>query len=105
MSIFEAVFGTHSEKEIKRITPLVDKIVALDESMQALSDDDLKSKTDEFKKRFEQGESLDDLLIDAFAVVREADKPSTWNETLSGADYGWYSFASGKNSRNENRRR
>ncbi len=72
MSIFETVFGTHSEKEIKRITPLVDKIVSLDESMQALSNDELKAKTDEFKKRLADGETLDDLLIDAFAVVREA---------------------------------
>lgn len=72
MSIFETIFGTHSEKEIKRITPLVDKIVALDESMQALSDDELKAKTDEFKKRLTDGETLDDLLVDAFAVVREA---------------------------------
>ena len=73
MSIFESIFGTHSEKEIKRITPLVDKVVALDESMQALSDDELKAKTDEFKKRFADGETLDDLLVDAFAVVREAE--------------------------------
>lgn len=72
MSIFEKVFGTHSEKEIKRITPLVDKIEALDASMQALSDDELKAKTGEFKKRLADGESLDDILVDAFAVVREA---------------------------------
>ncbi|MCR5702711.1 MAG: preprotein translocase subunit SecA [Lachnospiraceae bacterium] len=72
MSIFEKVFGTHSEKEIKRITPLVDQIEALDETMQALSDADLKAKTDEFKKRLEEGETLDDLLVEAFAVVREA---------------------------------
>ena len=72
MSIFEKVFGTHSEKEIKRITPLVDKIEALDESMQALSNDELKAKTAEFKKRLEEGETLDDLLVEAFAVVREA---------------------------------
>lgn len=72
MSIFEKVFGTHSEKEVKRIEPLVDKIVALDETMQALSDDELKAKTDEFKKRLADGETLDDLLTEAFAVVREA---------------------------------
>ena len=72
MSIFEKVFGTHSEKEIKRITPLVDKIEALDESMQALSNDELKAKTVEFKKRLAEGETLDDLLVEAFAVVREA---------------------------------
>lgn len=72
MSIFEKVFGTHSEKEIKRITPLVNKIEALDESMQALSNDELKAKTVEFKKRLEEGETLDDLLVEAYAVVREA---------------------------------
>lgn len=72
MSIFETIFGTHSEKEIKRIAPLVDKIVALDESMQTLSDDELKAKTDEFKGRLAEGETLDDILVDAFAVVREA---------------------------------
>ena len=72
MSIFEKVFGTHSEKEIKRIMPLVEKIEALDESMQALSDAELKAKTDEFKKRLSEGETLDDLLVEAYAVVREA---------------------------------
>ncbi len=72
MGVFEKIFGTHSEKELKRITPLVDKIEALDESMQALSDAELKAKTDEFKKRLADGETLDDLLVEAFAVVREA---------------------------------
>lgn len=72
MGIFEKVFGTHSEKEIKRIQPLVDKVLALDESMQALSDEELRGKTEEFKKRLSEGETLDDLLVEAFAVVREA---------------------------------
>ena len=72
MGIFEKVFGTHSEKEIKRIQPLVDKVLALDESMQALSDEEVRAKTDEFKKRLSDGETLDDLLVEAFAVVREA---------------------------------
>ena len=72
MSIFEKVFGTHSEKEIKRIIPLVEKIEALDDSMQALNDEELKAKTGEFKKRLADGETLDDLLVEAFAVVREA---------------------------------
>ncbi|MDE6432608.1 MAG: preprotein translocase subunit SecA [Lachnospiraceae bacterium] len=72
MSIFEKVFGTHSEKEIKRIMPLVEKIEAMDESMQALSDKDLQAKTEEFKKRLSEGETLDDLLVEAYAVVREA---------------------------------
>lgn len=72
MGLFEKVFGTHSEKELKRIYPIVDKIEALDESMQALSDAELREKTDEFKKRLAEGETLDDLLVEAFAVVREA---------------------------------
>jgi preprotein translocase subunit SecA len=72
MSLIEKVFGTHSEKELKKIYPIVDKIEALDESMQKLSDAELKAKTDEFKKRLSDGETLDDLLVEAFAVVREA---------------------------------
>ncbi len=72
MSIFEKVFGTHSEKEIKRIMPLVERIEALDESMQALSDEELRSRTEDFKNRLANGETLDDILVDAYAVVREA---------------------------------
>lgn len=72
MSIVEKIFGTHSEKELKRIYPLVDKIMALDSTMAALSDEELKGKTAEFKARLEQGETLDDLLVEAFATVREA---------------------------------
>ncbi len=72
MSLFESVFGTHSDKEIKRIKPLIEGIEALDETMQKLSDDQLKAKTDEFKKRLEDGATLDDILVEAFAVVREA---------------------------------
>lgn len=71
MGIFEKVFGTHSEKEIKKITPLVDQIEALDETMGTLSDEELRAKTDEFKRRLQEGETLDDLLVEAFAVVRE----------------------------------
>ena len=72
MNILEKIFGSHSEKEVKRIMPLVEKIEALDETMQALSDEELRSKTDEFKKRLADGETLDSLLPEAFAVVREA---------------------------------
>ena len=72
MSLFEKVFGTHSDKELKKIYPIVDKIEALDSTMQALSDEELKAKTPEFKERLEKGETLDDLLPEAFAVVREA---------------------------------
>ena len=72
MGLIEKVFGTHSEKELKKIYPLVDKIESLDETMQGLSDEELKAKTTEFKERLEKGETLDDLLVEAFAVVREA---------------------------------
>ncbi|HIS61876.1 MAG TPA: preprotein translocase subunit SecA [Candidatus Scybalomonas excrementigallinarum] len=72
MNILEKIFGSHSEKEIKRIMPLVEKIEALDETMQALTDEELKGKTEEFKKRLADGETLDDILPEAFAVVREA---------------------------------
>ncbi|MBQ8923195.1 MAG: DEAD/DEAH box helicase, partial [Lachnospiraceae bacterium] len=72
MSLIEKVFGTHSEKELKKIYPIVDKIEALDEEMQSLTDEELRAKTDYFKKRLEEGETLDDILVEAFAVVREA---------------------------------
>ena len=72
MSIIENIFGSHSEKELKRIRPLVEKIEALDEDMQKLSDEELKAKTTEFKKRLSDGETLDDILVEAYAVVREA---------------------------------
>ncbi len=72
MGITDIFFGSKSEREIKRITKLVDQIEALDDQMQALSDEELRAKTTEFKKRLADGETLDDLLVEAFAVVREA---------------------------------
>ena len=72
MGFLEKIFGTYSDKEIKKVEGLVNKIEALDEPMQALSDEQLKAKTDEFKDRLAKGETLDDLLVEAFAVVREA---------------------------------
>jgi len=72
MGMFEKVFGTHSERELKRIEPIVDKIEKLRDSMVALSDYELKEKTKEFKNRLAEGETLDDILPEAFAVVREA---------------------------------
>ena len=72
MGMFEKVFGTHSERELKRIEPIVDKIEALRDSMMALSDYELREKTKEFKARLAEGETLDDILVEAFAVVREA---------------------------------
>ena len=72
MGFADIFFGNKSEREIKRITKLVDAIEALDEQMQALSDEELRGKTVEFKERLANGETLDDLLVEAFAVVREA---------------------------------
>ncbi|MCR5609880.1 MAG: preprotein translocase subunit SecA [Lachnospiraceae bacterium] len=74
MSIIEKVFGTHSQRELKRITPIVDEIEALEPEFEKLSDQELKGKTEEFKKRLETGETLDDILPEAFATVREAAK-------------------------------
>ena len=74
MSLMTKIFGTHSERELKRIMPLVDKVESYRDSMQALSDDELKDKTREFKERLANGETLDDLLPEAFATVREAAK-------------------------------
>ena len=72
MNVIQKVFGTHSERELKRITPIVDKIESLRPSMMELSDEQLKDKTKEYKKRLSDGETLDDLLPEAYATVREA---------------------------------
>ena len=74
MNVIEKVFGTHSERELKRIRSTVDKIESLRPQMQALSDDELRGKTREYKNRLQEGETLDDLLPEAFATVREAAK-------------------------------
>ena len=72
MSLIEKIFGTHSENELKRVYPIVDEIEAMEPEMQALSDSELREKTREFKERLSEGETLDDILPEAFAVVREA---------------------------------
>ncbi|MBS5793161.1 MAG: preprotein translocase subunit SecA [Lachnospirales bacterium] len=72
--LIEKIFGNYSEKELKRIMPIVDKIESLDDEMTKLSDEQLKAKTQEFKDRYNNGESLDSILPEAFAVVREAGK-------------------------------
>ena len=74
MSIFTKIFGTHSERELKLIYPIVDKIEAMEPEFEKLTDDELKAKTAEFKKRLANGETLDDILPEAFATVREASK-------------------------------
>ncbi len=72
MNIIERIFGTHSERELKRIEPIVDKIESMRDEMMAMSDEELKSRTKQFKERLAAGETLDDILPDAFATVREA---------------------------------
>ena len=72
MGFMTKLFGTHSDHELKRIYPIADRIEALEPQMQSLTDEQLKAKTQEFKDRYQAGESLDDLLPEAFAAVREA---------------------------------
>ncbi|EJT5938766.1 preprotein translocase subunit SecA [Clostridium perfringens] len=72
MGLFDKIFGSYSDREVKRITPIVDKIDSLGPEMEKLSDEELKQKTFEFKDRYAKGESLDDMLPEAFAVCREA---------------------------------
>ena len=72
MKAIERIFGTHSERELKRVYPIVDKIESYRSAMMELKDDQLKDKTREFKKRLDEGETLDDILPEAYATVREA---------------------------------
>ena len=72
MGFLEKIFGTHSDHELKRIRPIADKVEALEEEYKALTDAQLRAKTDEFRKRYQEGTSLDDLLPEAFATMREA---------------------------------
>ena len=70
MGLFTKLFGTRSEREIKKIQPTVDKILSLEAEYQALSEEELKGKTRQFQERYQQGETLDDLLPEAFAAIR-----------------------------------
>ena len=72
MGLIKALFGNYSEKEIKRIKPIQAKVLGLDEEYQKLTDDELRHKTDEFKERLNAGETLDDIMPEAFASCREA---------------------------------
>ena len=72
MGLFDKIFGTYSQRELKRVTPIADKVMELEPQMQLLSDKELAEKTEEFKKRIKDGEDLDSILPEAFAVVREA---------------------------------
>ena len=71
MGLFSKVIGTHSEREVKRVIPIVDKIESLEPEMEKLSDEELRGKTAEFKKRLADKETLDDILPEAYAVVRD----------------------------------
>ncbi|MCR4590962.1 MAG: preprotein translocase subunit SecA [Lachnospiraceae bacterium] len=74
MSIFEKVFGTHSERELKKIGPLLNEVLSLHDRMAAMSDEELKAQTVKFKKELSEGKTLDDILVEAYATVREAGK-------------------------------
>ena len=101
MGLFDKVFGSHSDKELKRISKTVDKIEALDESMQKLSDEELRHKTVEFKERLANGETLDDLLPEAYASKR-SQQPCDRFKTLPCTADRWYHPASGTYRRDEN---
>ena len=72
MSLITKIFGTRSQREIKKLQPQVDKILALEEQYKQLSEEELKDKTRQFKQRLDGGETLDELLCEAFAAIREA---------------------------------
>ena len=74
MSIFSKIFKSYSEKEVKRIMPIVEKINNLEEQISKLTDSELRGKTEEFKEQLKNGKTTDDILPEAFAVVREASK-------------------------------
>jgi len=74
MGIFSKIFKSYSEKEVNRVLPIVDKINKLEETISKLTDVELKNKTNEFKEQLKNGKTLDDILPEAFAVVREASK-------------------------------
>ena len=74
MGLIQKIFGTHSEREVKMIRPILDKINKLEDTVSGLTDEELAAKTDEFKERLSKGETKDQLLPEAYAVVREATK-------------------------------
>ena len=76
MNLFDKLFGTYSDRELKRIRPIADKVMTYEDTMAKLSDAELKAKTPEFKERLKTGETLDDILPEAFAVMREARQPA-----------------------------
>ena len=90
MSALTKIFGTHSERELKRIYPLVDKVESYREAMGALSDEELKNKTKEYKERLENGETLDDLLPEGICDGARGGEACARHGALPRADYRWY---------------
>ena len=76
MGLIQKIFGTYSQRELKSIYPIADKIEALEDEYRQLTDEQLQAKTPEFKQRLQQGETLDDILPEAFAAVRGRDRES-----------------------------
>lgn len=105
MGLFKKIFGDYSEKEVKRVRPLVDKINSLEEGFSKLTDVELRGKTEEFKNRVQNGESLDDILPEAFAVVREGAKRVLGMRHFDVQLIRRYYTSPRKNCRNENWRR
>ena len=103
MGILDKLFGTRSEREVKRLLPTVDKIEALSDEYAALSDEALRAKTEEFKARYQSGETLDDLLPEAFAAAREASWRVSGHEALPRAAHRRHRPASGAHRRDEDR--
>ena len=102
MGIFAKIFGTRSDREIKKIKPIVDKILSLEEEYKALSEEELRGKTAVFKERLSQGETLDDILPEAFAAIREA-ADRVLGASLPGAAHWRHRFAPGSHCGNEDR--
>ena len=102
MGILDGLFGNYSKRELKKIDPIKQKVLDLDEEYGKLTEAELKAKTPEFKKRLEDGETLDDILPEALATVREG-AWSSGQKALPRADNRCHRSSSGQNRRDENR--
>lgn len=89
MNVLKKIFGTHSDRELKRLEPIADQVEALKEQMQSLTDEELRGKTEEYRRRHQKGESLDDLLVEAFATVREVSR------RVCGMEHYWVQILGG----------
>ena len=105
MGLFTKLFGTRSEREVKKLEPQVEAVMALEEPYKKLTDQQLREKTQEFKDRLATGETLDDLLPEAFAVCREAARPRARHAAVPCAGRRRHRAASGPHRRDEDRRR